>query len=314
LKQSRPILIDTDTGVDDALALILALRSPEVAVKAITTVAGNVEVGKCTTNVLFLLRLLHYQHDIIVARGADRPLRRALVTAPEVHGRDGLGNLNRRSGSTRSVPLRAEQTIIELCQEFGKQLTVVAIGPLTNIALAWRRNPSALRRMGSLVSMGGAFCVPGNTGPVAEFNYYVDPDAANIVLHSGLPITVIPLDLTEQFVLMHREFEHQSKRGRRRVVQSMSRFTECYMRYHEQTQGFYGGYVHDPLAVAAAINPRLFQTIGMKVSVETRGRWMRGMTVGTVQRDTHSRPGVVKVAVAVHKNRFLTLLRKRLWK
>ena len=314
MKQSRPILIDTDSGVDDALALILALRSPEVAVKAVTTVAGNVEVGKCTANVLFLLRLLHYQRDVIVARGAEKPLRRTLVTAPEVHGRDGLGNVNRRSAPSRSMPRRAEETIIECCQKFGKQLTVVAIGPLTNIALAWRRNPSALKRMGSLISMGGAFRVPGNTGPVAEFNYYVDPDAANIVLNSGLPITIIPLDLTEQFVLLHRELEDRSKRRGDKIAQSISRFTRTYMHYHEKTQGFYGGYIHDPLALAAAISPELFQTIGTKVSVETKGRWMRGMTVGSVQRTTQSRPGVVNVAVAVNKNKFLTLLRKRLWK
>ncbi|MBI3579559.1 MAG: nucleoside hydrolase, partial [Ignavibacteriales bacterium] len=208
---TKPVLIDTDTGVDDALALILALRSPELSVKAITTVAGNVEVQKCTRNVFTVLEWLKVQNLPLVAQGAERPLRQKLVTAPEVHGNDGLGNISSGKQAKQKTSRTAVKVILDSCNQWGKKLTIVAIGPLTNLAQAWKKDSKSLAKVGRIVSMGGAFRVPGNTGPVAEFNYFVDPDAAHVLLNTGLPITVVPLDLTHQIVLMRREMERRAK-------------------------------------------------------------------------------------------------------
>ena len=310
----RPILIDTDTGVDDALALILALHSPEVSVKAITTVAGNVGVEKCTRNVLRILRLLQLGQIPIVAQGARRPLRRRLFTAPEVHGRDGLGNFPMRlPPSVKKSPRSAAEIIIESCRRYARKLTIVAIGPLTNLAQAWQTDRSALRKVGRIVSMGGAFHVPGNTGPVAEFNYFVDPEAAQIVLQSGLPITVLPLDVTQQLVLMRSELEYRAKRRASTLASAILRFTKPYMHYHKRAEGFDGAYLHDPIAVAAVIDRGLVQTRRVHVDVETRGSFTRGMTVADFRVRVPARKPSVEVAVKIERERFLKLFHERLW-
>lgn len=242
----RPLLIDTDAGVDDALALILALRSPELSVKAITTVAGNIEVQKCTRNVQRVLDLLQVQDRPILAQGARRPLCRQLVKASEVHGKDGLGDVPTILPLIRKTrPARVVETILQCCKRYGSRLTIVAIGPLTNLALALKADPRSMRRVGRIVTMGGAFRVPGNTGPVAEFNYFVDPDVAHAVLNFRVPTTVIPLDVTHQVVLMRKEMEYRARRRASAAAMAILKFTEAYMTYHLKTQGFNGGYLHD---------------------------------------------------------------------
>jgi inosine-uridine nucleoside N-ribohydrolase len=318
------MLIDTDTGVDDALALILALRSPEVSVKAITTVAGNVEVEKCTRNVFRILRLLQVGETPIVAQGARKPLRRPLYSAPEVHGDDGLGNFPMRLPPNAAKSLgSAAEVIIESCRRYGRKLTIVAIGPLTNLARAWQKDRTALRKVGRIVSMGGAFRVPGNTGPVAEFNYFVDPEAAHILLQSGLPITVIPLDVTQQLVLMRNELEYRAKRRASALASAILLFTRPYMRYHKKAEGFDGAYLHDPIAVAAAIDGRLIQTRGVHVDVEATGKYTRGMTVADFRARVPFKPEAsqapaekkpsVDIAVKIDRERFLKLFHERLW-
>lgn len=311
---SRIVLIDTDSGVDDALALILAFRSPELSVKAITTVAGNVEVEKCTQNVLRILYLLHVPCSPVVAQGAAKPLRRALFTAPEVHGADGLGNVGRRFPQMRT-PTRsqASDVILECCRQYGKRLMIVALGPLTNLAKAWRKSPAAFEKVGRVISMGGALRVPGNTGPVAEFNYYVDPEAAQQVLKCGVPFTMIPLDVTEQVAIMRRELEYRAKRRASKLASAVLRFTSFYMRYHRTTEGFYGGYLHDPIAVAAAIDPTLFQTRRIHVDVETQGRYTRGMTISDLRKPSKNTHGVIEVAFKIDRDRFLKLFHDRIW-
>ncbi|MEK6757071.1 MAG: nucleoside hydrolase [Bacteroidota bacterium] len=311
---ARPILIDTDPGVDDALALIFALQSPELSVKAITTVAGNVEVRKCTKNALRILHFLHPAKPPIVAQGASKPLRRPLVTAPEVHGTDGLGNNTLRAPSTMTkTSLHAADVIIQCCRKYAGRLTIVAIGPLTNLATAWRKNPEALRKVGRIISMGGAFHVPGNTSPVAEFNYFVDPEAAHILLQSGLPITLIPLDVTQQIVLMRRELEYRAKRRASALASMVLQFTRTYMQRHRKTEGFFGGYLHDPVAVAVAIDRSIVQTKNAHVDVETRGTLTRGMSVADFRKKT--RPGMpsVEVALRIDRDRFFKLFHERLW-
>lgn len=308
------ILIDTDAGIDDALALILALRSPELSVEAITTVAGNVEVEKCTRNVLRILRLLQLSELPVVAQGATKPLRRPLLTAPEVHGADGLGNVGGRF-ALASVQVRqhAEDAILEYCERLGRKLTIIALGPLTNLAKAWQKGARAFKNIGRIISMGGALRVAGNTGPVAEFNYYVDPEAAQQILHCGVPITMIPLDVTEQVAIMRGELAYRSRRRASKLSAAVLRFTKFYMRYHHKTEGFSGGYLHDPIAVAAAIDPSLIETRRIQVNVETRGEFTRGMTVSDFRRPSKSTVGTIDVALKIDRDKFLTLFHDRLW-
>ncbi|MBI4429626.1 MAG: nucleoside hydrolase [Ignavibacteriales bacterium] len=310
----RPFLLDTDAGVDDALAIILALRSPEISVRAITTVAGNVEVGKCTRNVNYLVDLLQPPRRPEIAQGAAKPLKRALVTAPEVHGKDGLGGVAPQGSPSLPVAKNAVDVILERCALAEKKLTIVALGPLTNLALAWKKKPQVLRKVGKIVSMGGAFRVHGNTGPVAEFNYYVDPDAAHIVLNSGLPVTVIPLDVTEQVVLMRKEVEYRAKRRASTVARFILSGTRHYMQYHRQTEGFSGGYLHDPIAVAAAVWPSIIETKKASVDVETQGELTRGMSVAEFRRHSSQRKPTVHLATRIDREIFLRLFHERLWK
>lgn len=310
----KPILIDTDTGVDDALALILALRSPELSVKAITTVAGNIEVHKCTRNVHRVLDLLQIQDRPIVAQGAKHPIRRPLVIASEVHGSDGLGNVSKSLPPVK--PYRTGDgvgTVLEFCDRYGSKATIVAIGPLTNLALAWKSDPRTMRKAGHVITMGGAFHVPGNTGPVAEFNYYVDPEAAHIVLNSGIPVTVIPLDVTHQVVVMRKEMEYRANRRASTVAMTVLEMTREYMRYHMDTQGFNGGYLHDPMAVAVAFDRTLVKTRKVRVDVETTGTYTRGMTVSDFHDRRSGKHNAVRVAFTVERDRFLKLFHERLW-
>jgi inosine-uridine nucleoside N-ribohydrolase len=313
--KSKPILIDTDTGVDDAMALILAFHSPELTVKAITTVAGNIEVAKCTRNVERILDLLNIMDRPTIAEGASRPMRLPLLNASEVHGKDGLGDVPEflpRARASRHP--RAVDTILKCCDTFGPRLTIVAIGPLTNLALAWKKNPRVMKSVGRIVTMGGAIRVPGNTGPVAEFNYYVDPDAAHIILNAGLPVTVIPLDVTHQAVVMRKEMEYRAKRSSSRAATAILKVTELYMKYHLATQGFNGGYLHDPMAIGVAIDPTLVKTRRVHVDVESKGDFTRGMTVSDLREHRGKSLCTVDVAMAIDRERFLELFHDRLWK
>jgi inosine-uridine nucleoside N-ribohydrolase len=317
----KPILIDTDCGIDDALALILALRSPELDVRAIVTVAGNVEVKRCTRNVLTVLSVVGGVERPLVSQGSSKPLRRTLVTAKEVHGKDGLGN-SARMRSDRSVSeVRRNGTsvILDFCRQWKALGTIIAIGPLTNIARAWKRDPSSVRKIGRIVSMGGAFRIPGNTGPVAEFNYFVDPEAAHMVIASGLPVDIVPLDITHQVALLRREVESRSDAASGRISSFVSRITRFYMDYHESSEGFHGGYLHDPVAVAAVADPSVFDFNEASVAVETRGRLTRGMSVrlashGARQPDgTRSDAGVVRIASRIDREGFLGWFHERMW-
>lgn len=308
------VLIDTDCGVDDALALIFAFRSPELSVKAITTVAGNVGVRKCTLNVRRILTLLQLRDAPLIAQGASKPLRRPLFPAPEVHGADGFGNVGGRF-NVGKVPVSASapDLLLQMCQQYGRRLTIIALGPLTNLAIARKKNPSLFNRVGRIISMGGAFRVPGNTGPVAEFNYFVDPEAAHLILTSGLPVTVIPLDVTEQIAVMRSELEYRARRRANRIARSILQFTRFYMRYHQRTEGFNGGYLHDPMAVAAAIDPSLFQRKRLRVDIETTGRLTRGMTVSDMRRPPRQGRASIDVVFKIDRDRFLKLFHDRLW-
>lgn len=298
----RPIIIDTDTGVDDALALMLAFRSPELRVLGITTVAGNVEVHRCTRNVREVVGTERPPMPPRIIAGASRPLRLPLVTAPEVHGAGGMGKWTpAKAPYVRGSARDAARFIVEAARQFGRELTIVAIGPLTNIATAVRLDSQAMRSIGRMISMGGAFDVPGNTGPVAEFNYYVDPHAARIVLDAGLPLTILPLDATEQVILLWNELSTlKGPTGHR-----LRRLTRGYMDYHLLTEGFRGAFLHDPMAIAEAAIPGLLRTTRQGVGISTSDGPARGMTSWRSIRP-------IDVAIGVDHRRFMKLVRQRM--
>src|SRR5262245_22923801 len=280
----RLVAIDTDPGIDDALALMLALRSPELRVELITTVAGNVPVQMATANVRRMLAVLGPPEWPAVAQGAARPLRRPLHTATTFHVGDGLGGmtaLRHADGSPyyptpEQPPARrqAVQRLLQLVQHHGRDLTVIALGPLTNVARAIQLAPTTMQQLGRLVIMGGAIGVPGNISLVAEFNIFVDPHAADVVFHAGLPITLVPLDVTRQ-VRLTRDFLQRASQGTGSdLVQVTHHLTQRPLHSQEQSMA-----MHDPLAVAVAIDPSLITLTSLPVSVETRGQHTIGMTV-----------------------------------
>ena len=313
MAQPTKIVLDTDTGVDDAVAIVLAANSPELDLLAITTVAGNAPVEECTRNCLLLSDLLWPSRPPVVAQGAPAPLERKLLTAPEVHGRDGLGgdleSLPDPTGRAASVP--AHRLLADLAGENPGELTLVATGPLTNVAAALREDRGAVASFRRIVIMGGAFDVVGNTGPVAEFNFYVDPEAAEMVVSSGLDITLVPLDATTKVPLMRKELEKRREappadHPRGRVATILRRALDYYMQYQFGESGLDGGFMHDPLALASVIAPELLISSPQGVQVVGRGK-DRGRSI----RDPAGGRRKIDVALDLNGPAFRDLLEDR---
>lgn len=287
-QSSRPVLIDTDPGIDDALALFLAWGLPGLRVEAISTVAGNVPVDVATVNVFRILEAAPPAHRPRVARGAAAPLRRPLVTATHVHGEDGLGNLDRFRGPDGRprypIPrLQLEMRdgadlILETAGRFGEDLVVVALGPLTNVALALGRDPERLRRIGRLVIMGGAVTVAGNVTPAAEFNFHVDPDAAQAVLAGRLPAEIVPLDVTRRVTLGQDDLDRRLPIPRGPRGQFLEDFTAHGFAFGG-ARGDGGITLHDPLAVAVAADSTLVGLEPLDVQIETESELTRGLSL-----------------------------------
>jgi purine nucleosidase/pyrimidine-specific ribonucleoside hydrolase len=321
----KPVILDMDPGVDDALAILLALRSPEITVKAITVVSGNIKLELCLSNVLKVLDILGIddREAPIVAGGANRPFRREPVSVPSIHGCDGLGELCRfheADGSKRYPeskrelsPRPAVDVILDLADSFRDTLTVVATGPLTNIAQAVIEDSRTMRKVGRMVVMGGAFRTPGNITPVAEFNAYADPDALQVVLDSGItPIIMVGLDVTHQ-VRLYRHYLHERvKASKTKIAQFVQDCTEFYMDFHRDNDGFDGCYLHDPLAVGVAIWHDLVKTQDLRVQVETCGNVAKGMTVADFRprRSQLEKPNA-GVCLDVNAEKFLNLFTER---
>lgn len=314
----RPVAIDTDPGIDDALALLLALRSPELRVELLTTVAGNVPVQMATANARRMLALLAPPAWPVVAQGAARPLRRPLHHATVFHGADGLGGVTalRHADGSPYYPAPAQpvarrqavQRLLQLVQHHGRDLTVIALGPLTNIARAIQLSPTTMQQLGRLVIMGGAIGVPGNVSPVAEFNIFVDPHAADVVFRAHLPITLVPLDVTLQVRLTRDFLQHASQGTGTGLVQATYHLTQQPL--HGQAQGMA---MHDPLAVAVTIDPSLVTLTSLPVCVETHGPHTIGMTVADRRSPAYWSPDMprLEVALEVDARRMLELFATR---
>jgi inosine-uridine nucleoside N-ribohydrolase len=320
----RHVIIDTDPGVDDALALILALQSPELCVDAITTVSGNVHVELATQNTLTVLGLFPPERRPPVARGAGQPLVRAFDTATSVHGDDGLGGVSclRTAAGQPCYPAvgaahasrDAVACLLDLIRRSPSELTLVALGPLTNLALAWRREAHTFRQLAEVVIMGGAVTVPGNVTPVAEFNIYVDPEAAQLVFASGVPITLIGLDVTERVRLTAEIIDQAVLPAGSPISQFVRDCTAQTIEFSSRVERPPGMAMHDPLAVGALIDPTLVHTVPLLVQVETKGELTTGMLVAdrrSLLSDLKA-PANVDVALEVDAGRFLEMFLHRL--
>jgi purine nucleosidase/pyrimidine-specific ribonucleoside hydrolase len=318
-----PVLIDTDPGIDDALALILALRSPECSVEAITTVAGNAPVERCTRNVFRVLEAAKPARRPLVGRGVATPLVRPLVTASDVHGEDGLGDLDRlrspdgtpryREPAITLSGLDGPDLILEMAGRFPDELTIVALGPLTNLALAIQQDQGRMRRIRRVVVMGGAISVPGNITPAAEFNFYVDPEAAAYVLGGGLPIELVPLDVTRLVVLEEPALAARTAFSPDPLERFIADFTERGFDFAAET-GSIGITLHDPLAVGVALDPSLVAFEPLHVEVECSGKLTRGVSLADrrpVPSDRKAPPNC-RVATSVDAPRFLSFFLDRL--
>lgn len=278
MPQPRKIIIDTDPGQDDAVAILLALGSAELEIVGITAVAGNVPLKLTEKNARKICELAG-RPEIKVYAGAIRPLARQLVTAEEVHGKTGL---NGPQLAEPTMPLQdqyAVDFIVEtLMKEPSGTITLCALGPLTNVALALIREPKIAPRIKEIVLMGGGFFEGGNVTPTAEFNIYVDPHAADIVFKSGIPIVMMPLDVTHKALTTAKRTQAFRTLGTR-VGNATADMLEFFERFDEEKYGTDGGPLHDPCVIAYLLQPELFKGRNCNVTVETASELTMGMTV-----------------------------------
>jgi inosine-uridine nucleoside N-ribohydrolase len=303
------IILDTDPGIDDALALFLALASPEVQLEAITTVNGNVGIEFTTRNALTLLELTG-RTDIPVAKGSYRPLLRQTIDAAFVNGDNGLGGLVLPEPHIQPTGKRAVDVIIEKIIGAPGEITLVAIGPLTNVALALRREPCLARQVREVLIMGGALRVPGNHTPAAEFNIYADPQAAHIVLHGGWPIRLVALDVTMQ-TSMSRAQVNTLTHSDSPVMKAMRQMLEFYFDVFGPRYNVTAFHMHDPLCLAAAFQPALLTWEPVYVDVELQGSLTLGETVAYFGRPNAPSPNV-QAAVGVDAERFMEMFMQRM--
>jgi purine nucleosidase len=284
------VVLDTDPGIDDSLAILLALASPEVDVAAVGVTGGNSSLEDGVRNALSVLAL-GGRPDLPACAGVALPLIRPPFTAPETHGDRGLGYARLPESPAYPSSEHAVDMIIREIMSAPGKVTLVAIAPLTNVALAIRREPRIVQAVCEVIIMGGALRVDGNTTSLAEFNFFVDPHAAHIVLHSGMPITLLPWDVTRDVMLMQADVDRLTA-----VESPIGRFiaeaTRFYMEFHLACFGYSGCSINDPAALAMAFLPDLARTEPMYVDIELAGELTIGKTVIGYVGDTKAAPDV----------------------
>lgn len=307
---ARKIIIDTDPGQDDAVAILLALASPELEVLGITAVAGNVPLARTEKNARIVCELAG-RTDMKVFAGCDTPMKRALVTAEHVHGKTGLDGPALWEPQMPLQPAHAVDFIIDtLRAEPEESVTLTPLGPLTNIATAFTRAPDIVPRVKEIVMMGGAYFEVGNITPAAEFNIYVDPEAADIVFHSGIPLTVMPLDVTHKALVTRPRLDAFAALGTRTGTFT-AEMLDFFERFDIEKYGSEGGPLHDPTTIAYLLKPHLFTGRAINVEVETGSALTRGMTVADWWRVT-DRPANAMFMGDIDADGFFALLTERL--
>lgn len=299
----KPIIIDCDPGHDDAIALLLAFSKPElVDVLAVTIVAGNQTLEKTVLNALKVLSFAGKECE--VAAGYGQPLMRSLEIAPEVHGESGLDGPDLPSPTFQASKKHGVQMIIDKVRASKEKVTLVPTGPLTNIGAALVGAPDIKDNIERIVLMGGA-SREGNWTPAAEFNILVDPEAASIVFRSGVPITMIGLDVTHEAQIMEEDVQ-VLKRSGKKVALMVAELLEFFGEFHK-TMGFPGMPLHDPLAMAVVLDPTIVKTEFLPVQIETQGLYTTGRTVVDFYGVTGEKPNV-DVALEVDRDRFVNLI------
>jgi purine nucleosidase len=338
-----PLILDVDTGIDDSLALLYVAGSPDAELIAVTCVSGNVDARQVAINTRAILELAG-RPDVEVALGRETPLLRRLETTPETHGPQGLGHAELPPPTTPLSERHAVDLILDEARRRPGEVTLVTVGPLTNLAMAVLREPSLPRLLKGYTLMGGAYGVSGNTTPTTEWNIHCDPEAAKIVFRAWAqarevdPSIARPqalgLDVTEQARILPADVVRLARRagstpddslalGRGEdpmhatrsvasnpVVRYVADALRFYMEFHAAYDGFYGAFIHDPLAVAAALDPSLVTTEALYVDVETRGEITAGMTVAD-RRGLTGQPANLDVAVTANVPEFLDRLIER---
>ena len=308
---AKKIIIDTDPGQDDAVAILLALASPdEIAVLGITAVAGNVPLALTQKNARIICELAG-RTDVPVFSGCDCPIGRTLVTAEHVHGKTGLDGPVLPDPQMPLQDLHAVDFIIQTLREHPSgTITLCPLGPLTNIATALTKAPDIAKKIAAIVLMGGAYFEVGNITPTAEFNIYVDPEAADIVFRSGIDITVMPLDVTHKALVTKSRNDAFRALGTQ-VGNAVAEMTDFFERFDKEKYGSAGAPLHDPCVTAYLIQPELFSGRYINVEIETRSELTRGMSVADWWRVT-DRPANATFIGDLDANGFFNLLTIRL--
>jgi purine nucleosidase len=318
----KRVIIDTDPGTDDAMAIILALNSPELKVEALTVVPGNVDAQQGLENALKLVSLAG-RCDVTVVGGAQRPLNQRLITAQFWHGKNGLANVELPATKCKADPRFAPDFIIEMVHKYPHEITLIPVGPLTNIALAVSKDPSIAALVKDIVIMGGSI-TGGNVNGAAEANIYNDPEAAQIVFNAGWIVTMVGSDVGER-TLITRKYLTQLQATHGPQNDFIAQIAEFYLNRSEKS-GYSGAAMYDPLAVGLAVDPTLGTLKEMHVDVETKGEFTRGETVANrmgsnennvLHGDHYEIEGVVplkpnaRVCIASDADRFLQLFVSR---
>jgi purine nucleosidase len=319
----RRVIIDTDPGTDDAMAIILALNSPEFKVEALTVVPGNVDAPQGLENALKIVSLAG-RCDVVVAGGAQHPLNQKLITAQFWHGKNGLANVELPASKCKADPRFGPDLIIEMIHRYPHEITLIPVGPLTNIALAVSKDPSIAALVKDIVIMGGSIS-GGNVNGAAEANIYNDPEAAQIVFNAGWMVTMVGSDVGERTLITRKYLaELQSSHGPQSDF--IAKIADFYLTRSEKS-GYGGAAMYDPLAVGIALDPTLGTLKEMHVDVETKGEFTRGETVANrmgsnennvLHGDHYEIEGVValkpnaRVCLSSDADRFLNLFISRI--
>lgn len=306
---AEKVIFDTDPGIDDALALLLLAASPEVDLRAITVTHGNTSQEKCLRNALQLVELAGIKH-VPVIRGASEPLVKELSVAEETHGDGGLGYAILPPSNVKPSSVLAHDAIIDEVERHPHEVTLLCVGPMTNIALALLKKPSIAGKVKRIIAMGGAIHYPGNATPQSEYNVYCDPEAFDIVLRAGIDFTLVPLDVTYQciFTTEHLARINQAKDEIKNFIAESTRF---YMEFHASHQDIHGCAINDPLAAALLIKPSLVTNRDYFLSIELQSVSSKAKTIADHYGALKQTPNA-KVAMEVDVDSFMDLFITRM--